>query len=799
MNYIFPLAFLLNNFSITALLIVVGLVGETHLAADIGIIQGATMALFYSFSANARSIVLNPQMRSSTKSFLTVRALLIAPLGFAAIYLSIYIANAGWMLALALTLRRSVEWISEIHLSEMEFNDDRESARRFVVLQTLLFLTALGWILSNVPLSSIGLLSWALLPLLLSARFVRQQVTLDGRLRVPWGQLLPHFGSTAIIGITVYVFRLLILIHAGKDAAGDLYTAFAIGGSAGSVFTQVLGPSIALHEERIGKAYFPGNIKRFLFLFLVTGVVLLVAVYADPGIFAFSGKSPFFWQALGLSMMGGFVMVFAQAIRFRLLQRFGENDVFGPDVLQNILVLASIPYLFNLMGKNALTSLYLISSFLAYSSYLSAEKGDSTDRVLGVSKNALHVVIAFLLFIPAFFQLGIGIFRDPSMTYSSDGLLSRLPIPLSVPACFAGLFLLGNYRRAHASLTFIFVTFILMLMSVMVSTQGHGIERHGKFILLTQFILPAFAFVLGQMYTPDREGKWGMEKIFFVILAVIVPAQLLFTWLQGHFLLSPYVYLFSIYQHFQYVSVILICGYLLMIYSQWRIPFSRKILLLYAPIFGIYAMASVSIMAILSLFSGITFFIFYCWKHHADKRAVLVLFFVFLPLLGYLHFARDEFSFRTDKFVGYSILSQNSPTSHGHVPKNITQRLVYWRYYKENVLSSFHHFFFGHAKPPDRSRYPSAHNYYLDLTYNFGFLALLPLLVMIGLTLKWIAQFRYKIFNDSSLVGLTFVVLLLLLVDNSLKVGLRQPYPGIITFFLWGALLSRLLAFRQET
>jgi hypothetical protein len=43
-----------------------------------------------------------------------------------------------------------------------------------------------------------------------------------------------------------------------------------------------------------------------------------------------------------------------------------------------------------------------------------------------------------------------------------------------------------------------------------------------------------------------------------------------------------------------------------------------------------------------------------------------------------------------------------------------------------------------------------------------------------------------------SLLGLALVVLFILFVDNSLKVGLRQPYPGIISFFLWGVLLSRL-------
>jgi hypothetical protein len=32
------------------------------------------------------------------------------------------------------------------------------------------------------------------------------------------------------------------------------------------------------------------------------------------------------------------------------------------------------------------------------------------------------------------------------------------------------------------------------------------------------------------------------------------------------------------------------------------------------------------------------------------------------------------------------------------------------------------------------------------------------------------------------------------LVHNSLEVGFRQPYPGILMFFLWGVLLTRLSA-----
>ncbi len=98
----------------------------------------------------------------------------------------------------------------------------------------------------------------------------------------------------------------------------------------------------------------------------------------------------------------------------------------------------------------------------------------------------------------------------------------------------------------------------------------------------------------------------------------------------------------------------------------------------------------------------------------------------------------------------------------------------------------------GHATPPDRIKNPSAHNYYLDFAYNFGLLALLPLAVLLAITLTALWKRRRQLLRSPPLLGLTAAVLFLVLLDNSLKVGMRQPYPGIFTFFLWGVLLSNL-------
>jgi hypothetical protein len=52
------LAYLALGSSMTALLIVAGLSGQAPLAAEMAVIQGALLATFYAFSANARSLIL---------------------------------------------------------------------------------------------------------------------------------------------------------------------------------------------------------------------------------------------------------------------------------------------------------------------------------------------------------------------------------------------------------------------------------------------------------------------------------------------------------------------------------------------------------------------------------------------------------------------------------------------------------------------------------------------------------------------------------------------------------------------
>jgi hypothetical protein len=802
----------------TAFLVGLSLAGKPQIAAEVGIVQGATLALFYAFSANARSVILTPSPQISVRSLLIARLLLLVPLGGVSYYLSVVMAHAEGTLAVILILRRCVEWINELHLSVLELRGQHEPARKLVVIESLLLVVALGWTVSDAPMPLLGLLLWALLPLLMSLDFVHEMLVAADRIEEAWHQLVPHLGSTAIIGISVYVFRLLILLILDKVTAGDLFAALAIGSFIGSVYASSLGPSMAFHEVRSGQGYFPFPLKLALYISCIVGVLLFFIAESRASAFEWTHKSSFFWGATGLSLIGGVVMVFAQRIRLRGFHQADSENAYGPDVLMNILIIAAVPYLYYTLGKEALMSLYLLSATLAFVFYFSGHPGLTMgDRRLGFSNETFRTLVAVLLFFPLFFQLTGNIFHDPSFVFDSEGSLKKLPLPLSILACYGGILLLGGYKRAYLSLNVIFLSFVLMFLASVVSAQGQIINKPGKLLLLFQFILPMFALVLGQVYEGNSSNTLIFEKVVLFVLSVFVPIQLVLSWLQGYKVLSPYLYLFSIYQHLQYVAVIFICGYLLSLYSLWSVSRFKMLLVLLTPLIGIYAVASVSLLAFSAMIVGVIGFAIYRWRLGPDKLAMIVVFLVFLSSACYLPVAMSasvgvaymfsqKFAFLGAKLTpemlrgGFTKGGELTPAElqlrEELAQTPIAKRLHYWKYYAKNIVSGSKAFLFGHAERPDRTKFPSAHNYYLDFVYNFGSLAVLPLVGVLGYTLVMVFRCREAILASPSFLGLTVVVLFLLLLDNSLKVGLRQPYPGIITFFLWGLLLARIESLR---
>lgn len=415
-------------------------------------------------------------------------------------------------------------------------------------------------------------------------------------------------------------------------------------------------------------------------------------------------------------------------------------------------------------------------------------------------------IIASLLLLPLFFQMSNGIFKETSFYFNSGGGVVLLPLPLSIIVCGVGVVVLGGLAKVRLTMAVLLVTCMGMLVATLLLGLKFGSIEKSKLILLVQYVLPMSALVLGQQYGTRPGAVHIMAKAFTLILLLAVPAQLLSTFMVGLNILSPSLFLFSAYQHLQYIPVIFVGGFLIAVFALWDARVYRLLLTFLGGLMGVYASFSLSMLAAGFLILGLLCFTGYAIFLRKNRlfASVLTLLTVLMLVLSMSLVNRDLLAEK----LGSHYSSEALPKIDGAkrkanevlvgVPRNLTERAEYIKFYISEISQNPSSIFFGHPAPPSRSSYPSAHNYYLDFIYNFGVLAIVPLLGLAGFTVRSVIRTFSRVFMSSETVGVAGVVLFLLFADNMLKVGMRQPYPGLITFYLWGVLLAILLRLEKS-
>lgn len=358
-QYLFPLAAAVNFFSITALFIIVGLFGNKGLSADIAIIQAATIALFLSFSGNARSLILGGSNRHYTNLFY-FRLLLLAPVSYIAYYLSISIVDLSTPLAIGLIIRKISEWFAELQLANKEKQHDVMFAFRYCLVNGLgLLVLIVVATMFSYDVFIVSLFFWALIPLFFILDCFKS-LTKPPHIKALTGYF-PHVGSTAVIGFSTYLFRVLIYLLVGKVMAGSFFTAYAIGGVISSLYTQAIGPTM-IHRN---KAAAIKKVLKYAFAVISMGCVVSILATVSKGRFLDYEML----LAIGISLIGGGVMLVAQHYRLHIIQVV-KRDVFVPDAMANMLLISSVPFAYYLFQSTAFYYLFLWTALLNLAFYL---------------------------------------------------------------------------------------------------------------------------------------------------------------------------------------------------------------------------------------------------------------------------------------------------------------------------------------------------------------------------------------------------------------------------------------------
>lgn len=436
------------------------------------------------------------------------------------------------------------------------------------------------------------------------------------------------------------------------------------------------------------------------------------------------------------------------------------------------------------------------------------------------SKLFLIQAICLCVFIfPLFFQLSGQVFTEEGFNFDSKGSLLQLPIPIAAVTCFVAIALLVRIEKNHFGVGFIFSVFMLMMFSALMTTPMQNEQNIDKYILLVQFLLPMFGMVLGQLYLEPKNDYLKFEAVALYVLLLIIPLQVASMLSSGLAILAPSLFWFSLYQHLQYLPVIFVSLYFLAAISVFENKILRYLIIFLAPWVGVYvaaslSMATVALMLILLLISTVilitrryikssllwavllagSFFLYY---PNVQEEATYAEKFTTNSNLYGSGLARSEVvddRLTMEEYAQYIKRTKEKYADHAvyrYLPNNIKERFIYWDYYSEGILENQTTFVFGHLERPHRDLYPSAHNYYMDLAYHFGVLSLLPFAYLfLQIVSKGIHLIWQKKMTGETLVLLT-IVLFFILIDNMIKVSFRQPYPGMIMFFLLGKLITQ--------
>ncbi len=364
MNYIYPIAHALNSYSTTGIIVVCGIAGYNLLAADIALTQAALMALFFSLSANARSLILSDDNHHSPISFFKKRTILVMPLMIISIFISMYVSGVGIFIAAIISIRKSSEWLSEIVLSLYEKQQNNIIISIVLTIEVIfLFATVISIFLAPALTIKV-ILIWSILPLLLVIHFLLHldREKQSGALKLQL--IMPHITSTLIIGMTVFIFRNMILFFTNKNISGEIFVAIAIGGLVANLFSTSFGPSVVLHKARNSENKLPLIINFANTLTLLIGIALICYFWVFNSAAEFFGKTEFFWTALGCSLVGSFIMVYAIEKRLNILQLLKDKSVLVPDSISNFLILLQVPVLYMIFGSESFVALYIGSAII---------------------------------------------------------------------------------------------------------------------------------------------------------------------------------------------------------------------------------------------------------------------------------------------------------------------------------------------------------------------------------------------------------------------------------------------------
>ncbi len=763
--------YLINFISLNTLVIFLYFFGYKQIVIDIALFGSFVILLCQVFSFHSRTLLL-----SKTKTIDTI-ATLIQRLIFSLIIFTIsslfinFFVQEDHNLALCVMVALIINWIYEIILTKEEVISNRIQKTHLFLSFISFLLILLSFIINNFALLKITIILYSSIIFYQIIKFLykninqikQQKYSIDAFLGV---YFFSSFGSSLSISISNFLFRYFIVILSPLEISSAVIIGFMFGSLPVSLFYNIFGASLIRNQINIKK------IKTYSLYFLICiliSVIFILSNYNLEVVFNFFKKENILFITILFSILGMFPMLSGLYTRQKIIQDSKSKlSFFYLDMIFGLTVSIIVPLVYIMNYELFFSTCFFLSGIFSFIIFnLSSNLKN---------KNLILLLVTLIPF-PIFFEFldNLRKFNFLILNQENNHLILEnfysLPIPLSlaiIPVLV--LSLMQVYKYKLVSIYSISISFLIGILSMIYLQR----LTFSNFLNIIQFFLPMIAVIAGEISGRFRVIRKVFFRNFFYLSFIIVSLQVLLALIMQNHIIPSNLFGIYIYQNIEFTSTVFFLGIFFHIalnsklfdnFSDLKNINIFKIYLFLLLLLYTYFVNSVSIYVLLIIFS-----IYLCL---INKNYLLFL----LAILSYfvlIIYLRDSLSLNVlfDHFKTIYISNLN---------------FIY------EISKSAEHLFFG--SNISNQLYLSekgTFNYYLDYIYNFGLISLIPILVLIYYTINTTYKLKNKIFKNFSNHILFFLFIFIIFIDSFLRTGLKQPFIGIVYYFIWGIYLSKI-------
>jgi hypothetical protein len=168
-----------------------------------------------------------------------------------------------------------------------------------------------------------------------------------------------ELSSSVTIILSIFFWRVFIYINYEKEISGILFSSFALGSFSGTLFSNIIGPSIIKKKKEINLFS-----QIYFIIIVIFSVSLLFFLYKNIFFKNLSYSNYFFFETALYSILGSAMMLFA--IKYRLYffeYRKYRKYIYKLDIFIG-LITSFVPFILSIFDKNFIMYSYLFASFI---------------------------------------------------------------------------------------------------------------------------------------------------------------------------------------------------------------------------------------------------------------------------------------------------------------------------------------------------------------------------------------------------------------------------------------------------